>query len=200
MAWFSAAVSSGAPLIFVNIQTEQILTSEKTNSTGRELGWCRQINSGTTLQIVQGIRLWYLPGVAEVPVELIPELGETRFGMNIKRTDEGLICVFSVTRGSAADRAGLGQLWEEANKTGSLVVIARLEGRSLLPSTVSSAGLISCCDHSEIKDTLNSMMDQMESVHLQVMAWPNQTFPQAPQATGAAKLRPPSEYYSMPPL
>lgn len=115
-------------------------------------------------------------------------------------SEQGLICVFSVTRGSAADRAGLGQLWEEANKTGSLVVIARLEGRSLLPSTVSSAGLISCCDHSEIKDTLNSMMDQMENVHLQVMAWPNQTFPQAPQATGAAKLRPPSEYYSMPPL
>lgn len=67
---------------------KKFICKEKTKSTGKESGRSRQNNSGSTTQIVQGVRLWYLPGVAEVPVELIPELGETRFGMNIKRTDE----------------------------------------------------------------------------------------------------------------
>lgn len=42
----------------------------------------------TTLNVVQGIRLWFLPGLAEVPAELFPEQGEFRFGMDIKRTEE----------------------------------------------------------------------------------------------------------------
>lgn len=37
---------------------------------------------------MQGIRLWYLPGVAEISIELIPPQRELRFGMEIKRTDE----------------------------------------------------------------------------------------------------------------
>ena len=78
--------------------------------------------------------------------------------------------------------------------------MTRLEGRNLLPSTVCSEGMISCCDYCEIKETLNSMVEEMESVHFQVMAWPNQTFPPPSPAFAAAKLRPPSEYHSMPPL
>ena len=63
---------------------------EKTNSIGREIVWGRQQNT-TTVQIVQGIRLWFLPGVAEVSLELIPQPGEVRFGMDIKRTDEVIL-------------------------------------------------------------------------------------------------------------
>ncbi|KAK3041730.1 hypothetical protein RJ639_000654 [Escallonia herrerae] len=206
MAWFNAAVSSGIPLVFVNIQTEQIITSEKANSTGKEIIWGRQPNFTTTVQIVQGIRLWFLPGIAEISLELIPVAGEARFGMDIKLTDEsygskvkfsqktqaGFICVYSVTKRTAAERAGLGHLFEQANKTGHLLVISRLEGKSLMPSTVSSAGLIHCCDHADIKETLISAMDQMDSIQLNIMSWPSKAPPNSVQAIGAATLRPPS--------
>ncbi|KAK7852310.1 hypothetical protein CFP56_039325, partial [Quercus suber] len=82
---------------------------EKTNSIGREIVWGRQQNT-TTVQIVQGIRLWFLHGVAE-----------------------GFICVYSVTEGSATDRAGLGNLFEEAIAFAYLLVISRLEGKSVMP-------------------------------------------------------------------
>lgn len=53
-----------------------------------EMCWGRQQNSNRTIQIVQGIRLWFLPGVAEVEVILNPLPGEARFGMDIRRTEE----------------------------------------------------------------------------------------------------------------
>ncbi|KAE8689078.1 Transducin family protein / WD-40 repeat family protein [Hibiscus syriacus] len=175
MAWFSAAVSSGAPLVFVNIQTEQTVTSEKTNPTAKEICRGKQQNTTLPVELVQGIRLWFLPGVEEVSLEMIPRPGETRFGIEIKRTDEGFICVFSVTEGSAADRAGLQQLLAEADDKKLLLVISRLEGKSVMPSSVDSDGFIHCCDHNEIKDTLTSAIEGMDIVQLHIMAWPNQT-------------------------
>ncbi|XP_044472204.1 uncharacterized protein LOC123200887 [Mangifera indica] len=192
MAWFSAAVSSGVPLVFVNIQTEQILTSEKINTTGKEI-ICKgkQQNNTTTLQIVQGIRLWFLPGVSEVLLEMFPEPGEARFGMDIKRTEEGFICVYSVAKGSAADRAGLRHLYEEANATRHLLVISRLEGKSIMPASASSDGLLHCCDHNEIRDTLTNAIYRMDGIHVHIMAWPSRTGAEAARTIDAAALLPP---------
>lgn len=56
------------------------------------MSWGRQQNytttTTTTVQIVQGIRLWFMPGAAEMLVDLIPQPGEVRFGLDIKRTGE----------------------------------------------------------------------------------------------------------------
>lgn len=192
MAWFTAAVSSGVPLVFISIQTEQIITSDKASAVGKETTWGRQQNHSASIQILQGLRLWFLPGVEEKVVELTPQHGELRFGMDIKRTEEGFICVYGVTRGTAADRAGLRQLYEEAHKTGHLVVISRLEGKSVMPSKASSAGLIHCCDNADIKETLNSAMEDLDSIKLHIMLWPNNTSTNSPHRAGAATLRPPN--------
>ncbi|KAK8505251.1 hypothetical protein V6N12_067221 [Hibiscus sabdariffa] len=190
MAWFSASVSSGAPLVFVNIQTEQIVPSERTNPTAKETCLGKQQNTATPVELVQGIRLWFLPGVEEVSLELIPEPEETRFGIEIKRTDEGFIYVFSVTKDSAADRAGLQQLLEQADAKKHLLVISRLEGKSVTPSSVDSDGFIHCCDHNEIQDTLISAIEGMDIIQLHIMAWPNQTRPENSQAVAAVSLWP----------
>ncbi|XP_070011044.1 uncharacterized protein [Nicotiana sylvestris] len=199
MAWFSAAVSSGIPLVFVNIQTEQIsnLVLLSTFSDNKER------RNNTSNQSAQGVRLWYLPGIEEVPLELTPEPGETRFGIDIKRTDEvtviafsflktGFVSIYSVTKGTAAERGGLVHLFEQANKSEQLLVISRLEGKSLLPSTVSPEGLIYCCDHSDIKETLNLAMERSDSIRLHIMAWPNQTTQNTTRSFGAAVLMPPN--------
>ncbi|KAL3500839.1 hypothetical protein ACH5RR_039932 [Cinchona calisaya] len=191
MAWFSAAVSSGAPLVFVNIQTEQIINSNKSNFAEKENTWIRQQKYTTEVQTLQGIRVWFLPGVAEVLLKLTPEKGETRFGMNISRTDEGFFFVYSVAKETAADRAGLGELLDQANKTGHLVVISRLEGKNLVPSTVCSDGLIHCIDNNEIKEILTSAIEEMESIRVHIMSWPNKMIQQAQQELDASTLQPP---------
>ncbi|KAJ8527122.1 hypothetical protein K7X08_029599 [Anisodus acutangulus] len=192
MAWFSAAVSSGIPLVFVNIQTEQISNLETRNTSGKDLTCSRQLDGYVGNQSSQGIRLWYLPGISEVPLELTPGPGETRFGIDIKRTDEGFVSIYSVPKGTAAERAGLVHLFEQAKQSKHHLVISRLEGKSLLPSSVSPEGLIYCCDHDDIKETLNLAMERSESIRLHIMSWPNQITQNTTRSIGAAAIMPPN--------
>ncbi|XP_060210517.1 uncharacterized protein LOC132637448 [Lycium barbarum] len=178
MAWFSAAVSSGIPL--------------RRNTSGKDLTWSRQLDGYVGNQSAQGVRLWYLPGSGEVPLELTPGPGETRFGIDIKRTDEGFVSIYSIAKGTAAERAGLVHLFEQGKQSKHHPVISRLEGKSLLPSTVSPEGLIYCCDHADIKETLNLAMERSESIRLHIMSWPNQTTQNTTRSIGAAALMPPN--------
>ncbi|KAJ0987527.1 hypothetical protein J5N97_005883 [Dioscorea zingiberensis] len=196
MAWFSAAISSGVPLVFVNIQTEEIdinLEKEKPSRSNASKQKLQKPTNG----FGQGVRLWFLPGIAEVPITLTMKIGEKRFGMDIKRTEEGFMFILSVAQRTAAERAGLGQLWVEASESGHLLVISRLEGRSLVPSSVSSNGLIHCCDHASIKQRLATAVEAMEDVHLHVMAWsPSHALASLkyPQSVGSSVLFPPIDH------
>lgn len=68
-------------------QSQIYVTQEKANFLKGETGRCRQ-QINTITQIRHGIRLWFLPGLAEVPIELIPQSSEKRLGLEIKRTEE----------------------------------------------------------------------------------------------------------------
>ncbi|KAK6912853.1 LOW QUALITY PROTEIN: hypothetical protein RJ641_022454 [Dillenia turbinata] len=109
------------------------------------------------------------------------------------------ICIFSVAKGTEADLAGLAQLHFKANETGYLLVISRLEGKSLMPSDVCSEGLISCHEDGEIKELLLFAVDEMDGIHLHIMTWPNQTPVLASRTNGVGMtLRPPNGYFTTP--
>lgn len=101
------------------------------------------------------------------------------------------MCIFAVTIGSAADRAGLRQLFENSIEMGHMVVISRLEGKNVMPTMVSSDGLLHCCNHDDIRDTLVGAVDQLESISLHIMSWPTTQNIHTTQPVGAAALRPP---------
>lgn len=97
-----------------------------------------------------------------------------------------------MSKGSAADRAGLHKLCKEARRQGHLVVISRLEGNSVTPTLVSSEGLIHCCENAEIRDRLTNAIDRREDVLFHVMAWADLKSPPVAQTNGPETLLPPA--------
>lgn len=108
---------------------------------------------------------------------------------------QGFVCIYSVMTGTSADRGGLKKLHEDASANGFLLVISRLEGKSTMPMSICSDGLVHCCDHAEIKELLISAIDKYETIQLHVMAWPNQSPSSPTQAAGFAALLPPQRSF-----
>lgn len=110
MTWFSAAQASGVPILFLNIQTEPLLTkvsgqqaSSRSVSQGEDLFNIIDTNlygfedyHGINIGIVRAVRLWYVASVAELPVVLRWEEGQNRLGLGIKRADEGFCYISSI--------------------------------------------------------------------------------------------------------
>ncbi|KAK4388707.1 protein NLP1 [Sesamum angolense] len=143
--------------------TVTFVLKEKNLATGR------QQNTNTTVNVVQGIRLWFIPGYSRGFTRTISRnwRGQIRYRISnllkssftqlplrpkvehlkpIKWFLQCFICIYSVTAGTAAERAGLGHLFEQANRTRYLLLFSRLQGKSLMLAIVDSESLTHCCD------------------------------------------------------
>lgn len=71
-------------------------------------------------------------------------------------------------------------------------MISRLEAKSLMPTSASFDGLILCCDHNDIRDTLTLAILEMDRIQLHIISWPNQKNPCTSQPIlSASTLCPP---------
>ncbi|XP_057871083.1 uncharacterized protein LOC131077573 [Cryptomeria japonica] len=165
MTWLCAAQSSGVPIMFVNIQTELILDTpnkmaqlfnDSCNQDSAKSGSIlRLTDSGRymidswerlKIEIARGVRLWYAPVAAELPVDLKLDQGQTRYGLNVNRTEEGFFYISAVDSGSVSEEAGLKRILQSAMSQEKHLVISRVAGKKVTPWMVSSAGLIHCYD------------------------------------------------------
>ncbi|KAH9320948.1 hypothetical protein KI387_015587, partial [Taxus chinensis] len=191
VAWFYAAQSCGVPLIFVNIQTEQILSSSSVvQGSDKLLQYLIEkeetvqpcCNSGReniefggektpSIDIMKGVRLWYLPGLTEMAIDLKPNTGDRFLGMEISRTQEGFCYISGVSRSSAAEQGGVKALFERAAKAKKLLVISRAAGTNVTPSKISCRGLICCRNPASLKEILLHSLRRMENVRIHIMVW-----------------------------
>lgn len=248
-AWFTAAVSSGVLLVFINIQNEKnpfICTyfclesafvlnlraassvfffsrfdtrQGRLNSSAKELSSSskHQKHSMTTVEIVQGIGCCFYRESLN-PSRVPYRFGRIQIGNGNQENGRGknkqkpssylywsslslhMLSVFgsglllpfyviSVARRSAADRTGLGCLYQEALEN----VISRPEKKRLMPSSGTSGGMWKSCDQTQVKETLELAMERSESVTIHVTAWQNiSTHGSQSHFQAMAAIRPPN--------
>ncbi|KAJ6392785.1 hypothetical protein OIU77_022300 [Salix suchowensis] len=110
-AWLCASQVSGVPVVFMNIQTESLLTkiSGETASSTVNAGSLSDFSGlanvslygfedyhGVDLGVVRAARLWYAPLCGEFAIEVRIKEDDTKLGFAISRTEEGFIYISSV--------------------------------------------------------------------------------------------------------
>ncbi|CAI9290145.1 unnamed protein product [Lactuca saligna] len=188
-AWHTASQASGVPIVFMNIQTESLLTkisgetASSTVNTGSLSDLANLANvslygfedyHGVDIGVVRGVRLWFAPIGGEVAVEIKIKDGDTKLGFAIGRTQEGFIQVTSVLgveEDSPATRSGLSSLYAEAKKARKLLVVSRISNQKVLPWMVSPEGAIRCYDTVSISQKLSLHRHTKVPISLHVFAW-----------------------------
>jgi hypothetical protein len=190
-AWMLSSQSSGVPIVFLNVQTEALLTkiSGETASATVNAGSLADLPNlanaslygfedyhGVDIGVVKAVRVWYTAEAGEMPVEITLEESDARLGFAISRTEEGFIYVSSVMEDDGdlqvpSTRSGLRDLYREAKRASKLLVISRVSGQKVLPWMVSTSGAIRCFDTVSLSQKLSLHRHALKPILLHVIMW-----------------------------
>ncbi|KAH6766712.1 hypothetical protein C2S52_017695 [Perilla frutescens var. hirtella] len=192
-AWINASQASGVPIVFMNIQTESLLTkiSGDTASSTVNSGSLSDLSNvantslygfedyhGVDIGVVRGVRLWFSPLAGEIPIEIRIKDSDTRLGFAISRTEEGFIYISSVIEGQGqhdvdapSARSGLTTLYKQAAQSSRLLVVSRISNHKVLPWMVSSTGAIRCFDTVSLSQKLSLHRHTRVPILLHLFLW-----------------------------
>ncbi|KAL9407294.1 hypothetical protein Peur_004266 [Populus x canadensis] len=205
-AWLYASQASGVPIVFMNIQTESLLTkiSGETASSTVNAGSFSDLSRlahvslygfedyhGVDLGVVRAVRLWYAPLCGEFAIEVKIKEDDTKLGFAISRTEEGFIYVSSVMDdddNAPSTRSGLSNLYKEATSSSRLLVVSRLSNQKVLPWMVSSTGAVRCFDTVSLSQKLSLHRHAKVPILIHVLLWDG-TLPSPPSAGSTGRFR-----------
>ncbi|GAA0172580.1 hypothetical protein LIER_41361 [Lithospermum erythrorhizon] len=172
-AWLNSSQETGVPIVFMNIQTESLLTkisgdtASSTVSAGSLSDLSNLANSslygfedyhGVDIGVVRAVRLWFSPLGGEIPIEIKIKEDDTKLGFAISRTEEGFIYISSVLEDdddTPSSRSGLHDLFKQSSNENRLLVISRISNQKVLPWIVSPSGAIRCFDTVSLSQKLS---------------------------------------------
>ncbi|XP_016465209.1 uncharacterized protein LOC107788073 [Nicotiana tabacum] len=188
-AWLNASQASGVPIVFMNIQTESLLTkisgetasctvnagslSDLTNLANASLYGFEDYH-GVDIGVVRAVRLWFSPLGGEIPIEIKIKETDVKLGFAISRTEEGFIHISSVIEGdedTPSSRSGLINLYKEAAKECKLLVVSRISNQKVLPWIVSPTGAVRCFDTVSLSQKLSLHRHAKVPILMHVFLW-----------------------------
>jgi hypothetical protein len=188
--WLLSSQASGVPILFMNVQTEALLTkisgemalSTVNMSSLSDLAVMANASlygfedyHGVDIGVVRAVRLWYAPAAGEAALELRLRPGDTRLGFAISRTEEGFIYVSSVaeegTPGVASALSGLLELHRAARRASRMLVLSRVGGEKVLPWMVSTSGQVKCFDTVSLSQKLSLHRHALQPIMLHFLMW-----------------------------
>ncbi|XP_057483203.1 uncharacterized protein LOC130769964 [Actinidia eriantha] len=205
-AWLNASQASGVPIVFMNIQTESLLTkiSGETASSTVNAGSLSDLSNlasaslygfedyhGVDIGLVRAVRLWYSPLGGEVAFEIKLKESDTKLGFAISRTEEGFIYISSVIDGddnAPSTRSGLSNLYKEATSACKLLVVSRVSNQKVLPWIVSPTGAVRCFDTVSLSQKLSLHRHARVPILLHMFLWDRTS---ASMSRTTTRLRPP---------
>jgi len=209
-AWLRSSQASGVPIVFMNVQTEALLTkiSGKTALSTVNMGSLSDLAGmanaslygfedyhGVDIGVVRAVRLWYTAAAGEAALELRLRPGDTRLGFAISRTEEGFIYVSSVaeegTPGVASARSGLLELHRAARAASKLLVVSRVGGEKVLPWMASTAGDVKCFDTVSLSQKLSLHRHALRPITLHFLMWDHDLAAALPGDADDAEKPPP---------